>query len=134
MSMNAPSRISRGQLSSTYPPLMRARTTYDSLVRPQNYGTAASNSNFNSLVRARAGEGEWPMKPGGSSHSGDPFAGLNMWTIARYIRPIGNPCSPFILPLWRGSVFRFWRVFGMVNRASVAETARLEKLPAVVDV
>ena len=134
MRMNAPPRIARGQLSSTYPPLMRARTTYDSLMRPKNYGTAASNSNFNSLVRARTGEREWRLRPGGCSHSGDPFAGLNMWTIARSIRLIENACSPFILPLWRGSVFRFSRVFGMVNRASVAETARLEKLPAVVDV
>src|SRR5437879_2076772 len=134
MRMNAPPRIARGQLSSTYHPLMRARTTYGSLVRPQNYGIAASNSNFNSLVRARTGEGEWRLKPGGSSHSGDPFAGLNMWTIARSIRPIENACSPFIPPLWRGSVFRFSRVFGMANRASVAETARWKKLPVVVDV
>ena len=49
------------------------RTTYDFLMRPENYGTAASNSNFNSLVRARTGEGEWRLKPGGSSHSGRPI-------------------------------------------------------------
>ena len=74
------------------------------------------------------------MKPGGSSHSGDPFAGLNMWTIARFIRPIENACSPFILLSSRGSVFRFSKVFGMANRASVAETVRLEKLLGAVDV
>jgi len=62
MRMNGPPRIARGQLSSTYPPLMRARTTYDSLKRPKNYGTAASNSNFNSLVRARTGEREWALE------------------------------------------------------------------------
>ena len=48
-------RIVRDQLSSMYRPLMRARTTCASFTRPNNYGTAASNSNFNSLVRARIG-------------------------------------------------------------------------------
>ena len=36
--------------------LMSVRTTNDSFVLPKNYGTAALNSNSNSLVRARNGE------------------------------------------------------------------------------
>src|SRR5262245_20739356 len=57
-----------------------------------------------------------------------------MWTIGRYIRLIENACSPFILPLWKGWVFRFSKVFGTANHVSVAETAPLEKLLAAVGV